>query len=115
MSKCRARNGGEVRAGDTDGHSPPRILIVAAEAQSRALVREELAGALAPETLFTEAGNVWEILQKAPMSGVVMLAGALTDVSARTLTELLGRRHPWLPVVVLDAPDAEGQADPASA
>jgi hypothetical protein len=98
---------------DRDGNGP-RILIVAPQAQERTLVRKELAGALTPNTAFAEAGNIWEVLQRAPHCGVVMLAGALPDVSARTLTELLGRRHPWLPIVVLDPPDAEAQTGPMS-
>lgn len=88
----------------------PNILIVGAGARRRALVRKDLAEALAPDTQFAEADNVWEVLQQVPRSGVVMLAGDLPDVSAGTLMELLGRRHPWLPIVVLDAPDAESQA-----
>ena len=98
----------------TDRNSP-RILIVAAGARRRARVHRELAAALAPETVFAQAGNVWEVLAQAPLSGVVMLAQDLPDVSTRTLMELLGRRHPWLPVVVLDAPDGETRAGVAPA
>jgi hypothetical protein len=87
--------------------SGPRILIVARGADERMLVRKEMSGALASDTAFAEAGNVWEVLRQAPHCGVVMLAGALPDVSTRTLTELLGRRHPWLPIVVLDPPQGE--------
>jgi hypothetical protein len=82
-------------------------MIVAAQARRRAAIHRELAAALAPETAFAHAGNVWEVLAQAPRCGVVMLAGALPDVSVRTLSELLGRRHPWLPIVVLDAPEAQ--------
>ena len=106
-------NAGEDQHTDAEGNSP-RILIVGPRAHERMQVRQELAGALAPDTAFAEAGNVWEVLQRAPRCGVVMLAGALPDVSARTLTELLGRRHPWLPVVVLDPPHGEAQTDTAS-
>jgi len=96
------------RRGETEAQgSGPRILIVARGADERMLVRKEMSGALAAETAFAEAGNVWEVLQQAPHCGVVMLAGALPDVSTRTLTELLGRRHPWLPIVVLDPPQGE--------
>ncbi len=107
---------GENQEMQTDGNNSnsPRILIVARGAEERALVRKELKSALAPDSTFAEAGNVWEVLQQAPQCGVVMLAGALPDVSARTLTELLGRRHPWLPIVVLDPPDAEAQTGPLS-
>lgn len=104
------------REGDADvDPSSPRILIVARGAPERALVRRELADALAPDTVFVEADNVWEVLAQASTCGVVMLAGDLEDVSARTLMELLGRRHPWLPVLILDAPDGQAPAGPASA
>jgi DNA-binding NtrC family response regulator len=106
----------ENRDADTDpkDSNRPRILIVARGAQERELVRKELTSALAPDSSFAEAGNVWEVLQQAPRCGVVMLAGALPDVSLRTLSELLGRRHPWLPIVVLDPPDGEAWTGPVS-
>lgn len=85
----------------------PCILIVAAGARKRALVQRELASALAPDTRFAQAGNVWEVLEQAPRSGVVMLAGDLPDIGARTLMALLGRRQPWLPVVAMDAPEEQ--------
>jgi hypothetical protein len=111
---------GHQKYGHREGHADihrdsPRILIVAAGARTRALVHREMAAALAPETVFAQAANVWEVLAQAPLSGVVMLAEDLPDVSARTLMELLGRRHPWLPIVVLEAPDAEAQAGVAPA
>jgi hypothetical protein len=90
-----------------DEGDAPCILIVAAGARKRALVQRELAGALAPETRFAQAGNVWEVLQQAPRSGVVMLAGDLPDIGARTLMALLGRRQPWLPVVAMDTPEEQ--------
>ncbi len=90
-----------------DERDAPCILIVAAGAHRRALVQRELASALAPETRFAHAGNVWEVLGQAPRSGVVMLAGDLPDISARTLMALLGRRQPWLPVVSMDAPEEQ--------
>lgn len=88
-----------------DERDAPYILIVAAGARKRALVQRELASALAPETRFAQAGNVWEVLRQAPRCGVVMLAGDLPDIGARTLMALLGRRQPWLPVVAMDAPE----------
>lgn len=91
------------------------ILIVAASARERALVHGELTATLPPDTRFAQASNVWEVLQKAPRSGVVMLAGDLPDVCAHTLVELLGRRQPWLPVVVLDAPEEQTRSGGAPA
>lgn len=116
--ESRARNGcseGSVSRSEvsvpqeahTEQRDAPLILIVAAGARKRALVHRELASALAPDTRFAQAANVWEVLEQAQHSGVVMLAGDLPDVSVHTLMELLGRRQPWLPVVVLDAPEAQ--------
>lgn len=107
-------------AGARTGGSPaseglaPHILIVAARADERRLVREELMLALASGTTYGEADNVWGVLREAQRSSVVMLAGELGDVSAVTLTELLARRHPWLPVVVLEGGTAERPESAAS-
>lgn len=82
----------------------PCILVVGADPQLRASVRRELAEALTPGTLFEEAGMVWEVLEQASRSGVVMLTGDLRDATAAALTRLLAQRHPRLPIVALDAP-----------
>jgi hypothetical protein len=92
---------------DTDRESPC-VLIAAAGQRRRATVRHELAEALAPGTPFSEAGSIWEVLQKAPTSGVVMLAGDLEDVPAGRLMHVLGQRHPRLPIVVLESPEVAG-------
>jgi hypothetical protein len=80
-----------------------RILVVGADAGRRATLLRELMATLPSNTAFEEAGEVWEVLQHAPSSGVVMLTGDLQDVSAESLMNLLGNRHPRLPVVTLDA------------
>jgi CBS domain-containing protein len=79
-----------------------RILLVGADPDRRATLRKELTSTLPPDTLFEEAGEIWEVLEHAPSSGVVMLTGDLQDVSAESLMHLLGNRHPRLPVVALD-------------
>ncbi len=79
-----------------------RILVVGADADRRASLRKELTSTLPPSTRFEEAGEVWEVLEHAPCSGVVMLTGDLEDVSAESLMNLLGDRYPKLPVVALD-------------
>jgi CBS domain-containing protein len=79
-----------------------RILVVGADAVRRATLRKELTAALPSNTMFEEAGEVWEVLEHAPSSGVVMLTGDLQDVTAESLMNLLGNRHPRLPVVTLD-------------
>jgi hypothetical protein len=84
----------------------PCILVAGADPRLRAAVRSELAGAMEPGTIFEEAGMVWEVLEQAPRSGVVMLAGDLRDASAAGLTRLLAQRHPRLPIVALDAPES---------
>jgi CheY-like chemotaxis protein len=79
-----------------------RILLVGEDPDRRASLRRELTSTLPPTTLFEEAGEVWEVLEHAPSSGVVMLTGDLPDVSAESLMHLLGDRYPKLPVVALD-------------
>jgi hypothetical protein len=81
----------------------PRILVAGADPRERAAVLRDLSEALPPDTQFGEAGEVTELLEQAPSSGVVMLAGDLEEVSAESLMRLLGHRHPSLPVVALGA------------
>jgi hypothetical protein len=79
----------------------PRILVAGADAQRRATVLRDLSESLPAETQFGEAGAAWEVLEQAPSSGVVMLAGDLDEVTAESLMHVLGHRYPTLPVVAL--------------
>jgi hypothetical protein len=78
-----------------------RILLVGADADRRASLRKELTSTLPSNTRFEEAAEIWEVLEHAPSSGVVMLTGDLQDSSAESLMHLLGDRYPKLPVVAL--------------
>jgi hypothetical protein len=78
-----------------------RILVAGADPRARAAVLRDLSETLPPDTQFGEAGAVAEVLEQAPTTGVVMLAGDLQEVSAESLMRLLGERHPSLPVVAL--------------
>jgi hypothetical protein len=79
----------------------PRILVAGADPVRRAAVLRDLSQELPADTQFGEAGMVSEVLALAPFSGVVMLAGELDDLSAESLMQVLGDRHPSLPVVAL--------------
>lgn len=90
-----------------------RILVAGADPQQRAAVLHDLTEALPPETTqLGEAGAVSEVLAQAPLSSVVMLAGDLGGVSAESLMQMLGSRHPSLPVVALSLA-AHGGREPA--
>jgi hypothetical protein len=80
-----------------------QILVAGADPAQRATVLRELSDALPADTRFGEAGAGWEVLEQAPSSGVVMLAGDLTEVTAESLMHVLGHRYPSLPVVALGA------------
>jgi hypothetical protein len=84
-------------------HAPERsrILVAGADPARRAAVLADLTEALPDDTQFGEAGAAWEVLEQAPSSGVVMLAGDLHEVTAESLMNVLGHRHPALPVVAL--------------
>jgi hypothetical protein len=88
-----------------------RILIAGADPERRAAVRADLTEALPADTEFGEAGAAWEVLEQAPSSGVVMLAGDLDEVTAESLMHVLGHRHPSLPVVALGLFADGGAAD----
>lgn len=96
-----------------------RILVAAADPQQRAAVLRELSEALPEDTKFGEAGAAWEVLEQASSSGVVMLAGDLAEVTAESLMNVLGHRHPSLPVVALgvltsNEPAHEGRSSRAA-
>jgi hypothetical protein len=87
-----------------------RILVAGADADRRAAVLRDLSEALPDDTQFGEAGAAWEVLEQAPSSGVVMLAGDLDEVTAESLMHVLGHRHPSLPVVALGVLAAGGHS-----
>jgi 2-phospho-L-lactate guanylyltransferase (CobY/MobA/RfbA family) len=81
-----------------------RILVASADPQQRAAVIQDLSEALPADTQLEEACAASEVLEQAPSSSVVMLAGDLGEVSAESLMHVLGDRHPSLPVVALGLP-----------
>jgi hypothetical protein len=81
--------------------SAPRILIAGTDPERRAAVLRGLSEELPADTQFGEATAAAEVLEQAPSSGVVMLAGDLGEMSAESLMHVLGDRHPSLPVVAL--------------
>lgn len=86
-----------------------RILVAGADSERRATVLRDLSEALPQETQFGEAKAAWEVLEQAPSSGVVMLAGDLDEVTAESLMHVLGHRYPSLPVVALGLGRGEQQ------
>jgi hypothetical protein len=78
-----------------------RILVAGADPAQRAAVLHDLSEALPASTQIGEACAVWEVLEQAPSSSVVMLTGDLGEVSAESLMHELGSRYPSLPVVAL--------------
>lgn len=78
------------------------MLVAGGDAFRRAAVCEELRERLAPETSFEEASVLWEVLNSAATSSMVVLAGDLEDVSAKSLMHMVSHRYPDLPVMNLD-------------
>lgn len=92
---------------DGGRESAPRlapVLLAGADACGRASLRAELGETLPPRTRWVEADDVAEALERAAYSRMVILAGDLDDVDAESLIHMLGRRHPELPVISVDAP-----------
>ncbi len=79
------------------------VLLAGADACRREVLRVELSATLAPRTPFSEAEAVSEVLERAPSSRMVILAGDLDDADMQATIRLLGRRHPQLPVISVDA------------
>lgn len=77
------------------------ILIAGGNAERRDSLVRELARRMPAGTSFEQADATWEVLERAPTSRLVMLAGELDDGSSESVMHLLGNRHPRLPVVAL--------------
>jgi hypothetical protein len=89
------------------GASKPRvapILLAGADEHARAILRTELGATLPSRTRWVEADDVAEALERAVYSRMAILAGDLDDADAESLMRLLGRHHPELPVIRVDAP-----------
>jgi DNA-binding NtrC family response regulator len=80
------------------------VLLAGADAGRRAVLRAELGATLPSRTRWVEADAIAETLERATFSRMVILAGDLDDADVESLTRLLGRRHPELPVICVDAP-----------
>ncbi|MHB1539354.1 MAG: hypothetical protein ACYCUM_13090 [Solirubrobacteraceae bacterium] len=82
------------------------ILIAGGDAARRQTLMRELARRMPPGTSFDEAVATWEVLERAPSSRLLMLAGELDDGSSESVMHLVGKRHPSLPIVTLSEPAA---------
>lgn len=82
------------------------ILIASSDPRRRSSLRAELSARMPEGTSFTEAAATWEVLEHAPNSRMVMLAGELDGNSTESVMHLLGNRHPQLPVLALGATSA---------
>ncbi len=76
-----------------------RVVIADADAARRASLIAELADAMPDGTTFVEAATVVEVLAHASSSRMVVVGGAVEKASARSLTQMLARRHPGVHVV----------------
>jgi hypothetical protein len=88
---------------ETASHLAP-VLLAGADAGGRAVLRAEFGATLPPRTRWVEAYDVAGVLERAAYSRMAILAGDLDDADAESLMRLLGRRHPELPVICVDAP-----------
>lgn len=79
------------------------VLIAGGDADRRVAVAAELRKRLSAETSFAEATALWEVLNAAATSSLVVLAGDLDDVSAKSLMHMIGHRYPELAVISLEA------------
>jgi len=63
----------------------------------------ELTERMPEGTSIREADATWQVLEHAPSSRLVMIAGEIEGSSPESVMHLLGSRHPQLPVVALGA------------
>lgn len=95
--------------GGRDEPAADRVLLAGADASQRVALRIELGATLPARTRFCEAGQVTEVLERAPSSQMVILTGDLDDADAESLVRLLGHRHPRLPVVRIEPEPGPGR------
>lgn len=82
-------------------HDAQSILVAGSDARRRSNLLALLSARLPEGTRFTEAAATWEVLEHAPSSRMVMLAGDLEGSTTESVMHLLGNRHPQLPVLAL--------------
>ncbi|HYM44813.1 MAG TPA: hypothetical protein VES65_01460 [Solirubrobacteraceae bacterium] len=92
-----------LRVVDDEPTAAPGVLLAGADPSRRAALRAELGATLTRRTAFAEADAAFEVLEQAPASRLVVLAGNLDDTSAESMMHLLARRHPQLPVISIEA------------
>jgi hypothetical protein len=90
------------------------VLLVGADAGTRALLRTDLAAGLPRGTRFVEAQDLAQALERAPFCRAAILVGDLPDSDADSLTGLLARHHPRLAVLRVQAePPSDCECFPA--
>jgi hypothetical protein len=80
-------------------HAARSILVAGSDARRRSKLLAQLTARLPEGTVFQEATATWEVLEHAPSSRMVMIAGHVEGSSTESVMHLLGNRHPQLPVL----------------
>jgi hypothetical protein len=100
-----------------DGPKPDQrpVLLAGGDRDARASVLRDLAVTMPPNTIFEQAGAVWEVLVRAPESSMVILSGELEEIPAESLMQMLVHRSPEVPVVCLNAEEPQDLGRSSSA
>jgi hypothetical protein len=80
-------------------HAARSILVAGSDARRRNKLLAQLTARLPEGTIFQEATATWEVLEHAPSSRMVMLAGDVEGRSTESVMHLICNRHPQLPVL----------------
>lgn len=80
-------------------HAARSILVAGSDARRRGKLLAQLTARLPEGTIFQEASATWEVLEHAPSSRMVMLAGGVEGSSTESVMHLICNRHPQLPVL----------------
>jgi hypothetical protein len=78
------------------------ILLAGGDQLARTSVLRDLARSMPASASFEQASAIWEVLARAPQSKLVILSGSLEGIPAQALMQMLGHRHPEVPVVCID-------------
>lgn len=93
---------GAPSASVTSASQAQPILLAGGDQSARTSVLRDLTRSMPSSTSFEQASAIWEVLARAPQSKLVILSGALEGIPAQALMQMLGHRHPEVPVVCID-------------
>lgn len=77
------------------------MLIAGGDPRSRGTLAQRIERRVPRGTTIEQLDATWQVLERAPSSRLVMLAGQIEGTPPESVMQLLSSRHPGLPVLCL--------------